>query len=76
VLTLPALLAGREVLASTFVDGVYFGAPSRLRWGLAPTRRAVAPVVRGQVEELHGLVKERMAQYGVSFAQGHSLAAP
>jgi hypothetical protein len=67
VLTLPALLAGREVLASTFVDGVYFGAPSRLRWGLAPTRRAVAPVVRGQVEELHGLVKERMAQFGVAF---------
>jgi hypothetical protein len=67
VLTLPALLAGREALASTFVDGVYFGAPSRLRWGLAPTRRAVAPVVRAQVEELHGLVKERMAQYGMAF---------
>jgi len=76
VLTLPALLAGREILASTFVDGVYFGAPSRLRWGLAPTRRAVAPVVRTQVEELHGLVKERMASYGVSFAPGHSLALP
>jgi hypothetical protein len=70
-LALPALLAGREVLASTFVDGVYFGAPSRLRWGLAPTRRRVAPEVRAQVEALHTLVRERMAQYGV--APGHSL---
>jgi hypothetical protein len=71
-LTLPALLQGREVLASTFVDGIYFGAPSRLRWGMAPTRRPVAADVRRQVEELHGLVRERMAQYGVSFASAHA----
>jgi hypothetical protein len=76
VLTLPALLQGREVLASSFVDGVYFGAPSRLRWGLAPTRRPVAPGVRRQVEGLHGLVRERMAQFGVVFAPGPSLALP
>ena len=74
VLTLPALLAGREVLASTFVDGIYFGAPSRLRWGVAPTRRPAAPEVRRQVEALHGLVRERMAKYGMAFAPGQSLA--
>ena len=48
-LTLPALLAGREIVASSFVDGIYFGAPCRLRWGVAPTRRRVAPEVREQV---------------------------
>ncbi len=76
VLTLPALLAGREALASTFVDGIYFGAPSRLSWGLAPTRRPAAPEVRRQVRELHGLVRERMASYGMTFASGQALAAP
>jgi hypothetical protein len=70
-LTLPALLGGREVLASSFLDGIYFGAPCRLRWGLAPTRRQAAPAVQRQVEALHGLVKERMAQYGLSFTAGH-----
>jgi len=63
-LTLPELLQGREVLASGFVDGIYFGAPSRLRWGIAPVRRQAAPAVREQVEALHRLVRERMAQYG------------
>jgi len=68
VLTLPELLAGREVLASSFVDGIYFGAPCRLRWGLAPTRRQMAPQVQAQVLALHTLVRERMAQYGLAFA--------
>jgi hypothetical protein len=76
VLTLPQLLAGREVLASSFVDGVYFGAPCRLRWGIAPTRRQVAPAVRGQLEDLHGLVRGRMARFGVSFTPGPVLAMP
>jgi hypothetical protein len=76
-LTLPALLSGREVLASSFVDGVYFGAPCRLRWGLSPTRRQVAPGVQRQVEALHGLVKQRMAQYGLAFPAGSStVSAP
>jgi len=64
-LALPDLLAGREVLASSFVDGIYFGAPCRLRWGLAPTRRPAAPEVRSQVAELHALVRARMVQYGL-----------
>jgi hypothetical protein len=67
VLTLPDLLAGREVLASGFVDGIYFGAPCRLDWGLAPTPRLVAPEVRGELEELHGLLRRRMVQFGVAF---------
>ncbi len=67
VLTLPALLAGREVLASSFVDGVYFGSPCRLRWGLAPTKRRMAPAVRRQVEDLHGLLRGRMAGLGIAF---------
>lgn len=72
VLTLPELLAGREVLASCFVDGIYFGAPCRLRWGLAPTRRQVAPQVRSQVEALHALVRERMAQFGMRANEARS----
>ncbi|BDU73820.1 Rossmann-fold NAD(P)-binding domain-containing protein [Mesoterricola silvestris] len=67
VLTLPRLLAGREVLASSFVDGVYFGSPCRLRWGLGPTRRRLAPEVKRQVEELHLLLQDRMARLGLSW---------
>jgi len=66
VLTLPNLLAGREVLASCFLDGVYFGAPARLRWGMTPTPRRVAPPVRTQLEDLHGLLRERMQRLGVA----------
>jgi len=67
VLTLPELLAGKEVLASSFVDGVYFGSPCRLRWGLAPTRRRMAPEVRRQLEDLHLLLRNRMSGLGVAF---------
>jgi hypothetical protein len=75
-LTLPRLLAGREVLASTFVDGVYFGAPSRLDWGVAPVRRRLAAEVRRQLEDLHGLLGGRMAAYGLAAqASGEGLTA-
>ena len=66
-LTLPALLGGREVVASSFVDGIYFGAPCRLRWGVSPTRHRVAPEVQEQVTRLHRLVRERMTHFGVTF---------
>jgi hypothetical protein len=75
VLTLPALLAGHEILGSSFVDGIYFGAPCRLRWGIAPTRRRVAPEVQGEVTRLHRFVRERMASFGVTFSPGQVLAA-
>jgi hypothetical protein len=68
VLTLPDLLAGREVLASSFVDGVYFGGPCRLRWGLTPSRTRVAPEARVQLEQLHGLIRERARRFGVGAA--------
>jgi hypothetical protein len=71
-LTLPALLAGREVLASTFVDGFYFGAPSRLRWGLAPTRHRAAAEVQRQVAHTYQVVRDRMNQYGLLFSPAPS----
>jgi hypothetical protein len=52
-LTLPDLLAGREVLASVFLDGIYFGAPTRLRFGMYPSRKVMAPAVREQLAALH-----------------------
>lgn len=67
VLSLPALLAGTEVLASSCVDGVYFGSPCRLDWGLVPCPRPMAPAVRGRLEDLHALLAGRMASYGVAF---------
>jgi hypothetical protein len=67
VLTLPGLLAGQEVLASSFLDGIYFGAPCRWNWGLVPTSRAMALPVRRKVEDLHGFLGERMVRYGVTF---------
>jgi len=76
VLTLPALLGGREVVASSFVDGIYFGAPCRLRWGLFPTRRRVAPEVQGEVARLHRFVRERMSKFGVTFSPSQALAQP
>lgn len=52
-LMLPPLLAGREVLASVFVDGIYFGAPARLAWGLHPTSRRMADEVWTALGVLH-----------------------
>ncbi len=57
------------------MDGIYFGAPCRLRWGIAPTRRRVAPEVQGEVTRLHRFVRERMASFGVTFSPGQVLAA-
>lgn len=67
-LTLPTLLAGREVLASCFVGGLYFGAPCRLRWGIAPTRHRAAPEVQREVERTWQVVRERMDQHGLLFS--------
>jgi hypothetical protein len=74
VLTMPDLLGGREVVASSFVDGIYFGAPCRLRWGLSPTRRRVAPEVQGEVARLHRFVRERMRKFGVTFTPSQAMA--
>ncbi len=52
-LTLPSLLAGEEVLASVLLDGIYFGAPARLDWGVYATARAMAPEVWNSLLDLH-----------------------
>lgn len=56
-LMLPPLLAGREALASVFVDGIYFGAPARLTWGLYPTGRRMADEVWAAIGGLHARLR-------------------
>ena len=66
-LTLPPLLAGREVLTSHFVHGIYFGGPSRLEWGMVSSPGVMAPSVREQVRDLHRRLRERLEQAGLLF---------
>ncbi len=67
VLTLPRLLAGREILASTFLGGLYFGAPARLDWGLVPRTQRLGQLARKEVHELHALLQGRMERLDVAF---------
>ncbi|MBP7149221.1 MAG: hypothetical protein KBD01_16955 [Acidobacteria bacterium] len=64
-LTLPLLLAGREALASVFLDGVFFGAPCRQEWGIYPTRHALAPEVAHALRGLHGGLRRQAASLGL-----------
>ena len=66
-LALPPLLAGREVLTSHFVHGIYFGGPSRLEWGMVSSPGVMAPAVREQVRQLHRRLRERAEQAGLVF---------
>ena len=66
-LTLPRLLAGSEVLASIFLDGLYFGGPARLQWALRPAVKALGAPVREQVTELHARLAERIPDLGLDF---------
>ncbi len=52
-LMLPPLLAGREVLASVLVGGIYFGAPARMAWGLHPTPHSMDEGVYDTIRALH-----------------------
>lgn len=64
-LTLPRLLAGNEVLASVLADGLYFGCPSRLDWGVLPRAvRGCAQVV-SEVTALHERLRERARELGL-----------
>ncbi|HVN32152.1 MAG TPA: hypothetical protein VMT45_09190 [Thermoanaerobaculaceae bacterium] len=56
-LMVPPLLAGDEVLSSVLIDGVYFGAPARLDWGVYPTPQPLAGTVWGALSELHARMK-------------------
>jgi hypothetical protein len=52
-LMLPPLLAGEEVLASVLLEGIYFGAPARLDWGVYPRPRSLAGKVWEALADLH-----------------------
>lgn len=67
-LTMPRLLSGREILASVFLDGTYFGGPARLRWGLEGVARRVAPSISHDLDDLHSLLARRMSALGLTFA--------
>jgi hypothetical protein len=64
-LSLPPLLRGEEILASALVDGIYFGAPARLDWGMYPTARPMAPRVRGPLRDLHAWLTAHAASLGL-----------
>jgi hypothetical protein len=64
-LMLPPLLAGREVLASVFVDGIYFGAPARLTWGLHPTARRMGGEVWTALGGLHARLQTQARALGL-----------
>lgn len=64
-LMLPALLGGREALASVLVDGIYFGAPARLDWGVLPTSRRMGPEAFSAVSGLHARLAERLGSLGL-----------
>ncbi|MEW6337115.1 MAG: hypothetical protein ACOY3Y_02930 [Acidobacteriota bacterium] len=67
-LALPRLLSGREVLASVWLGGIYFGAPARLRWGVLPAARPMAGSVRAELTDLHGRLAARRAELGMDFS--------
>ena len=69
-LMLPPLLAGREVLASVFVDGIYFGAPARLAWGLHPTARRMADEVWSALAALHAQLRAQAQALDLLWGEG------
>ncbi len=67
-LMLPSLLAGREVLASVFVDGIYFGAPARMAWGVHPTARRMDGEVFRAIRELHERLRGQARSLGFDWS--------
>lgn len=66
-LMLPPLLTGNEALASVFLDGIYFGAPARLSWGLYPQPRPLAAEVKAALTALHGRLAAQADALDVRF---------
>jgi len=66
-LMLPPLLAGEEALASVLLDGIYFGAPARLAWGLYPQPRPLATEVKATLTKLHARLAAQAARLGLVF---------
>jgi hypothetical protein len=64
-LALPPLFAGRQALASVFVDGVYFGAPARLQGGVHPVPVRLAPAVTEVVARLYARLGAQARDLGL-----------
>jgi hypothetical protein len=68
-LMLPPLLAGEEALASVLLDGVYFGAPARLDWGVYPTPRPLARKVWEALSDLHARMQAQARSLGLLWSE-------
>ncbi len=66
-LMLPPLLSGEEALASVLLDGVYFGSPARLDWGVYPTPRPLARKVWEALSDLHARMAAQAGSLGLLF---------
>jgi hypothetical protein len=64
-LMLAPLLAGEEGLASVLLDGIYFGAPARLDWGMYPTPRPLSGQVWETITDLHARMKGQARSIGL-----------
>lgn len=67
-LTLPPLLTGEEVLASVFMDGLYFGSPARLEWALRAAHKRICAPIREQLVALHARMAARIPELGVDLS--------
>jgi hypothetical protein len=65
-LTLPRLLAGREAPAAAFLDGIFFGAPTRLDWGAHPTPHRLGSAVWPAVADLHARLRRQAPDLGLA----------
>ena len=66
-LMLPPLLAGREVLASVLVGGIYFGAPARMAWGVHPTPHRVSGEIWAAISSLHESLQSQARSLGLEW---------
>lgn len=67
VLALPGLLRGAEVLASPFIDGIYYGAPVRCEGGVYPSPHRMSGEARRVLEESHEKLRRRVHSLGLGF---------
>lgn len=64
-LALPRLLAGRGAPAASFLDGVFFGSPSRLEGGVHPLPQPLGGAVREAVSELFHRLRRQAPELGL-----------
>jgi hypothetical protein len=70
-LTLPALLAGRSVLASVLTDGIFFGCEARPDWGLYPASQRLGVAARDAVLALHARQVKRAESLSLLWDEAH-----